>query len=181
MWLLKTSRNALAIIFAGSLGLLSACTVEPLNKSNANSAVSGGAVDSSTAAVLASIQVAEVNSRVAQQTRNALLFALNGGNPVPSGNLKVNLGVVSRAQNLSVLTSVQAPTSAQVQLTATYSMVNTQTGETIASGTRRSIAAYDLTSQNFANQRALRNAENRAAKSVAQQIRLALAQKVAGR
>jgi len=180
MWSFNRSHKKLACAAVCSLAVLQGCTVEPLNSSSANSALSAGSVDSTTASVLAGIQVAEVNTRVAQQTRNALLFALNGGNQVQAGDLKLTLNVSSESGSLSILTSVQAATSAQVEVKASYSMVDSKTGKVVASGVEKSIAPYDLTPQSFANQRALRDAENRAAKTLAQKIRLALAQKISG-
>ncbi|MEM1318057.1 MAG: LPS assembly lipoprotein LptE [Pseudomonadota bacterium] len=124
--------------------------------------------------------VAPVNTRVAQQVRNELLFALHGGTSTVTPRYQVRLAVKANASALSIRSSSLAPTSARVIVNATYTATEIGTNRVIARGTRRTFAAYDRTTQSFANERAERDAENRAAKEVAQQIRLALTQQLSG-
>lgn len=186
MWFCNPVRFPVALValrnlFAGGLMLgLAACTVEPLNGSFANNS-DGSLSRTSTHALLASATVDQVSTRVAQQVRNKLLFALNGGNPVSGGTYRIRLDVRSVETKLLIGRDNLAPTAAQAVLYTAYDLIDTRTGKIITSGKRRVFASYDRTPQSFSNERAFRDAENRAAAETAQQIRLALAQAVAGR
>ena len=152
-----------------ALATVTACTVEPLNSS-----VSSNALQAPTDSILASTKVSPVYTRVAQQVRNQLLFAMNGGKLQEGGRYRVDLTVTPSAYNLSVETNSLAPTSAQVAIFASYNLVDTTNGKSVARGSRKSIASYDRTPQSFANERAQRDAENRAAADMAQKLRLAI-------
>jgi len=171
----QISKSAAALAMGASLFLLSGCTVEPLNSST-TSGLSGAAVSSSISATLASTSVAPVKTRVGQQVRNELLFAMNGGELRPGGAYRVDLFVTSTTSNLSVQASSLAPTSAQVQIEVRFNLVDLKTGNPVKGDVRRALASFDQTPQSFANERAERDAQNRAAKEVAQQIRLAVSQ-----
>lgn len=163
---------------AGTLGLLillASCTVQPLNSTSSNRLGADG-TSSSVRSVMKSINVKPVKTRVAQQVRNNLLFDLNGGQLVPGGQYEVKLEISSASQSLAVEGDSLSSTSAQVAITAIYTLFDTSTGKPVSTGTRRAVASFDQTPQKFANERAQRDAENRAAKVVAQQIRLAIGQ-----
>lgn len=177
MW---SSKAPAALRAMGSLvlvGVLCACTVEPLASSQSNGAI-GTSVSSSTSDIMAATSVAPVDTRVAQQVRNELLFAMNGGNQKAGGRYSVKLDVKETARALSVETSSLSPTSAQVAVLVNYQLIDSTTGKVVKQGKRRALAGYDRTPQSFSNERAQRDAENRAAKDVAQQVRLALAQTI---
>lgn len=164
--------------FAGAALLaLAGCTVEPLNSSSAGLSAN---VSDSTRAVLERTSVSPVSTRVAQQVRNGLLFAMNGGTKKPGGRYRVDLSVVSTVSNLSVQVSSLAPTSAQVKVAARYNVVEIATGKSVASGQHTTIAGFDKTPQSFANERAERDAQNRAAREAAQRIHLSVASAIAG-
>ncbi len=175
MWSFKTA----PALLCGALITLAGCSVEPLNAARSDSALVAGTEAASTAQVLRTITVNNVTSRPAQQVRNALLFALNGGNPVEGGDYSISLVVAKQVRTLSVEITAKAATSAQVELVVSYTLLKNGSSAAVTNGTRRSIASFDRTPQNFANQRAERDAVNRAAKDVAQQIRLALGQALA--
>lgn len=173
MWSFKSVRTpSLVALLAAST--LTACTVEPLR--GAGSTLGSGFVSEN----LRATTVAPVSTRVAQQVRNELLFALHGGKSTVTPRYLVKLGVKATASKLSIRSSSLAPTSARVVVNASYTATEIATNRVVAKGTRRTFAAYDRTTQSFANERAERDAENRAAKEVAQQIRLALGQQLAG-
>lgn len=150
----------------------SACTVQPLN------AVKPGA--SVTAATSYSVEIREVDNRVGQQVRNHLIFALNGGSQLAADIYSLDILVSARTLNISIVTSTKAPTASQVTVIAIYTLKEIDGQETIATGTRQAIASYDRTSQSFANQRAEIDAENRAAREVAEQLRLLIAATLSG-
>ena len=151
---------------------ITGCTVEPLNpklsavnQSNSNIATNR----------LSNIEILPVTERVAQQVRNHLIFGINGGGAAQEAVYTVSLGVTSSHANLVVLQQTKSPTSAQVTVTASYLLKDVAEGTIIAQGSRVTIASYDLTSQSFANQRAKRDAENRAAREVAELLKTAIA------
>ncbi|MEM9732450.1 MAG: LPS assembly lipoprotein LptE [Pseudomonadota bacterium] len=177
-WQSRICREYAKTAFAGlALLALVGCTVEPLNSSTA--ALSANVSDS-TRVVLERTSVSPVSTRVAQQVRNALLFAMNGGTQKPGGRYRVDLSVVSTVSNLSVQVSSLAPTSAQVKVAARYNVVEIATAKSVASGQHTAIAGFDKTPQSFANERAERDAQNRAAREAAQRIHLSVASAVAG-
>ncbi len=172
-WFKQGSRT---LILAGFLSVaslgISSCTVQPLN-----SVETGGSVAPSE---LSAVNVKEVSNRVGQQVRNYLIFGLTGGGHPENATHQLSLDVTANTVNISVVTSTAAPTAAQVTVTARYRLTDNSGKETIATGIRQAIASYDRTNQSFANQRAERDAENRAAKEVAEQLRLVIAATLAG-
>jgi LPS-assembly lipoprotein len=173
-WFKKSTRSLIltGLLAISSLGLAS-CTVQPLNSVN-----SPGSVSPSE---LAGVEIPEVTTRVAQQVRNHLIFGLNGGGQ-PSGATHVlKLNVSASKIDISVETSTQSPAASQVTVTAQYTLSENSNKQTIATGIRQAIASFDRTNQSFANQRAERDAENRAAKEVAEQLRLIIAATLAGK
>ena len=162
----------------GTLGLLmflASCTVEPLNSTSTNRLSADGS-SSSVRAVMKSITVAPVDERVAQQVRNSLLFELNGGQLEPGSQYQVKLKVTPASRSLAIESDSLLPTSTQVIVTVNYDLLDTSTRKSFSAGTRRAVASFDKTPQKFANERAERDAQNRAAKDVARQIRLAIGQ-----
>ncbi len=147
--------------------VLSSCTIQPLNSTKPNTALAPTA--------LSNIEILNVSNRVGQQVRNQLIFALNGGKEPVGAAHSLKLIVVARKATISVVTSTKAPTAAQVTVSAIYTLKQKSDGEIIATGTRQAIASYDRTNQSFANQRAERDAEDRAANEVAEQLRLLIA------
>lgn len=162
-------------LFIGLI-FLQACTVQPLNATRSTTDSQG--LSRTTADTLAGMEVAQINSRIGQQVRNALLFKLNGGEQKEGGHYKVNLAISSSAQTLSIESNELSPTSARFEITGNYTIVDKRDGSTVGTGKRKTITAYDQTPQSFANERAQRDAENRGAKALAEQIRLAIAQSI---
>ncbi len=179
MWSSDLPRKLSIIGSCTLLFALSACTVEPLNSSRPDSRISLGAGTQTNKAVLASMTVDPVKTRVAQQVRNKLLFELSGGQTQPGGRYSVKLNVAVSERSLAVESDSLSPTAAQVAVTVDYVLTDKTNGRPIAGGKRRSVASFDKTPQSFANERAERDAQNRAAKDVARQLRLAIAQAVA--
>jgi len=60
--------------------------------------------------------------------------------------------------------------------TGRYTLVDAATGKTVATGNQQATASFDRPRQEFAVLRAERDAENRAARELAEFIRLSLAQ-----
>jgi LPS-assembly lipoprotein len=161
--------HILPILGALLLGLvLSGCQVRPLNSP-------------STMMALKNVTVAPVNERVAQQVRNRLIFGLTGGKGNDGARYSVKLKVSTSSSTAIVRQITAEPTASNVTVGVNYTLTDTETNAVITKGKRVGVAAYDRTTQNFANLRSQRNAENRAAKEAAEQIRIAIATALSGR
>ncbi|MEL7428380.1 MAG: LPS assembly lipoprotein LptE [Pseudomonadota bacterium] len=161
----------MAVVFPRLLGIaavlaLTACQFQPLHGNSSALSQSGG---------LQNVSVSQVDSRVAQQVRNHLLFLLNGGNGTAEKSHEARIRVSWDNKLLAALPNVQDATSGSVTVTVSYDLVDLSTGTAVASGTRKATASYDRTGQVFANERAERDAENRAAREAAESLRLAIA------
>ncbi|MER9055917.1 LPS assembly lipoprotein LptE [Mesorhizobium sp. M0213] len=175
----RTELTVRRIVLCGllaSVALVSACTVRPLYSSAP--LVAGSQVGA--AAELASISVKPVKTRYAQQVRNNLIFALGQGAGEPASPVySLDLGVselVESAAIEQVTTDEDEPTAGTVTLTANYVLSDAKTGTVIARGKRSIPSSYDRPRQEFASYRAQIDAENRAARELADVLRLSIAQ-----
>lgn len=173
--LLRLPRIAGLVALAAIVG---GCTVQPLYSTSAVTAAGAP-----MASALASVNVSPVTTRQGQEVRNHLIFLLGGGQGNPSGAaFSVDLVVSSYASasaSTLVSTTEQAPTASLMNVVATYTLRDNTTGLVVDRGTRQSFATYDVPVQQFAALRAERDAENRAAREVAELLRSAVAQAMA--
>lgn len=146
--------------------MLQACTFQPLYGS-------GAAQQSGFA--LANIRVEEVDTRVGQQVRNHLIFLLSGGSDPFEPRYLARLRVRDTNNTFAPTRNVRDDTAGSVTVTVSYDLIDSTSNVRIGGGSRIATAAYDRTSQNFANTRAVRDAENRAAREVAELLRLSMA------
>lgn len=184
MWLpdplaLRCGALALGLLVAASV--LPGCTVRPLYARNdmAGTGLNGGAAN---AAGLSDIGVAPVTSLDALAVRNQLIFLLNGGGgqPVnPRYTVRLNILTIAQAAASIQIATDERATAAQVVMTSRYIVIDNQTGKPVATGRREMVSSYDVPRQEFAALRARRDAENRAARELAELLRLALAQDLA--
>ncbi|MER8730724.1 LPS assembly lipoprotein LptE [Mesorhizobium sp. M1227] len=175
----KTELTLRRVVLCGllaSVALVSACTVRPLYSTAP--LIAGSQVGA--AAELASISVKPVKTRYAQQVRNNLIFALGQGAGEPASPVySLDLGVselVESAAIEQVTTDEDEPTAGTVTLTANYVLSDAKTGTVIARGKRSIPSSYDRPRQEFASYRAQIDAENRAARELADVLRLSIAQ-----
>lgn len=152
-------------VVAGAL-LLSACSLQPVYGPGSD----GGSV----ATTLRSIAIDPVDSRVAQEVRNKLIFHLTGGGEVVEPRYQMKLRVTSSQSALGISREGSAPVYSMT-VAASYTLIEKSTGNIVQRQTARGTASYDQFSQNFANIRAQRDAENRAAAQVADEIRIRVA------
>lgn len=172
MWLSKIKtpisvRNLISAATLVFLGLLSSCQFQPLYGS--------GSTLGESSYGLADVTVDQVSTRVGQQVRNHLLFLLNGGNAPLEPKYTTKIRVTAINRTIANVQAVEDRTAGSVEVTVSYDLLEVKSYEQVAAGTRRAKAAYDRTEQNFANARALRDAENRAAREAAEAVRLAIA------
>jgi LPS-assembly lipoprotein len=158
----------------GALALVSACTVRPLYS---NAPLSTGSTANTE---LASIAIKPVKTRYAQQVRNNLIFGFGRGagepaSPLYSLDLTVTEAVDSAAL-VQVGTDEDEPTAGSVTLNASYTLTDMKTGAVITVGKRAITSSFDRPRQEFASYRAQIDAENRAARELAEALQLSIAQ-----
>lgn len=153
-------------------GLLAVgCTVQPLYAPS----VSTG---SSSQAVLASIHIPPVRDRVGQKLRNHLIFMFNGGADQPANaDYELDLKVAtSNTKALIIQTKTDdEPTASKVTVTANYRLVHVVDDAVVSNRRVTATASYDVSGQEFANIRARRDAEDRAARDAAERVRALVA------
>ncbi|MBA3446976.1 MAG: hypothetical protein H0T56_05120 [Pseudaminobacter sp.] len=159
----------------GAMMLGSACTVRPLY----SDATAFGGTSAQDAAGLSSVVVKPVKTRYAQEVRNHLIFLFNGGAGQPANpEYSMDLGVTVIDSRTALIQTVKEdrPTAGTIIMKSFYVIKKFGTGETVAQGTREFSSSYDKPRQEFAALRAQRDAENRAARELAELLRLAVAQ-----
>ena len=175
MWSFRT----FSILVALSAVTVTGCTVEPLNSSRSDSQVSSDTLKASTRSILQQTEVDAVTTRYAQQVRNQLLFAMNGGTLQPNGRYRVKLNVEQTISRIAIEADSRSPTASQVVMKTNYALIDKVESKTVAQGVRQVVTPFNNSPQSFATQRAEREAVNRAAAQMAQQLRLAIAQNLA--
>ncbi|MBV9431431.1 MAG: hypothetical protein JO137_06375 [Hyphomicrobiales bacterium] len=120
---------------------------------------------------LAQIQVAPIPDRVGHYLAEELKFETNGSGTDPAPRYRLNITTQESLGGL--ITNLHSLTSdaASLTVTANYSLVEIETGKEVTKGSLSSTASYDRSEQRFANVRAARDAEIRAATVLADQVR----------
>jgi LPS-assembly lipoprotein len=175
-WLSRNTAAKLALaglLLAGASG--AGCTVRPLYAESGAAALS----DPQAGAALSTVSVAPVTTRDAQEVRNHLIFLLGGGKGQPATpryTATLFVSTLSEASANIQISTDEEPTAATITMTAVYSLIDTATGQAVRQGRQQILSSYDVPRQEFAVLRAQRDAENRAARELAELLRLAIAQ-----
>ncbi len=133
---------------------------------------------SSGGATVAALQDVDVSTkgRIGQQIRNDLVFGFSGGagEPVkPRWRLEIATTDVDTAVGVDRYANLA--TGHIDQISANWVLTEVGTNRTLVTGTSFANAAYDYSQQRFADVRAKRDAENRAAQAIALDIRTKIA------
>lgn len=177
---IKPMKPVLAVLAVVGLAAVAGCTVKPLYATD-TTPIGSTMATGSVAGELSMVAVKPVSTRVGQEVRNHLIFLFGGGKgePVaPRYSLSVSVSSGSEATANIQVNKENEPTAAILTAYATYRLVD-QGGTLIGKGTRQYAASYDVPRQEFAALRAARDAENRAARELAELVRLAVAQDLA--
>lgn len=152
-----------ALAMAAAFGL-AGCGLQPLYGTTA-----GG---SRLGAVMAGVEVTPIPGRVGQKLRNELIFQnTSGGDPAPT-NYK--LDIVIKETVINELVKISGDAQGQVyELDATFKLI--KDGKTVLQGKAESRAAYERVETIFSNVRARVDAENRAARTIAETIQVRIA------
>ncbi len=125
---------------------------------------------------LRQVEILEIQGRVGQEIRNDLIFELTGGQGNPVGApYKLAMTITSGSQTPLVDVSSGRATSETVTLDVTYRVLDVSNDRVVLSEKAIARISIDRSQQRYASLRAIRDAQNRAAKLVAEQIRSRLA------
>lgn len=162
MWWPKPLLAALALLALGLAG----CGLQPLYGSTASG--------SRLAAVMSGVEVAPVPGRVGQRVRNELIFENTGGSG-SAPKTSYTLDIVIKENVTNELVRISGDAKAQVyELDATFKLIG-KDGRVLLEGKAKSRAAYERFETIFSNVRARQDAENRAARTVAESIKVRIA------
>lgn len=116
-------------------------------------------------------------SRIAVETRNALVFGFNGGGSPPAPTHRLSIRMTSQDQAVTIDLTTARPDVSNFGLNATFELVDLKSGKVVLRDQTFSRVSYDIPGQQqrFARARGLRDAENRAAKAIADNIQVRLA------
>ncbi|KQV72974.1 LPS assembly lipoprotein LptE [Rhizobium sp. Root1220] len=149
--------TGVAAILASTI-LLTSCQVRPLYSEG-----------SGAAGKLASVTFSEPASRVEQEVRNRLIFLASGGGGEPENpDYKVELSARSSVISTLLVESSDTSLAGRATVSVDYTLKATKDGHVIKAGNRYATALVDFPFQEFAKQRAIRDAENRAARQAAE-------------
>jgi LPS-assembly lipoprotein len=115
--------------------------------------------------------------RLAVMVRDAILYDFTGGGVSASPTHRLKINIYSTRASIIVDVNTSRPDIENYGLNATYSLTEIATKKVVVTGQTFARVSYDIPGQEqrFARIRGLRDAENRAAKVVADNIRNRLA------
>jgi len=170
----RLTRLAAVLALAG----LTAGCFQPLY--GEKSAVGGVGV----AEKLSSVDVAPIDTpngtrlaRVGVEVRNNLMYGLTGGAGATTPNYKLDIRLAASQMQVIVDITTARPEIQNYGIDATYTLTDIATGKKVVAGQAFSRVSYNIPGQQqrFVGDRGLRDAENRAAKVIADNIRSRLA------
>jgi LPS-assembly lipoprotein len=136
-------------------------------------------------AAMAAIDVKQIvatkgsdEARLAVEIRNSLIYDLTGGGgPAPKPAYSLTVNVASTVADIIVDVTTTRPAIEDYGLNATYTLTEIASNKQVVSGQTFARVSYDIPGQEqrFARMRGLRDAETRAAKVIADNIRARLA------
>lgn len=180
MWWLErvAGRRLLRLAGVAAAGAALAGCFQPLYGSQSFTSAPG------VATALKAIDVSQIaapsgspESRVAVELRNQLLTDLTGGGAPEPPTYRLNMKM--RSERLSVIVNIHSgrPDVENYGLAVNYTLVDLKSGKAVFTSDTFSRVSYDIPgqAQRFAAARGQRDAENRAAKEIADSIRARLA------
>lgn len=176
MWSSDLLRRSALLLAAAAF--LAACQVRPVYAPVGASAVGG---KPAMATELASIAIDVQTDRVPQVLMNELIFQLRGGGSLVKPKYRLHLIVTESVSDLAIRASEDIAVAKLVSLTTTYTLTEIATGQVITSDNVYTTSSFDVTSQRYANVRSSQEAEDRAARAAAADIRLRLSSALIGK
>jgi LPS-assembly lipoprotein len=158
---------AIAAVLCAGAAALAGCGFQPLY----GGTTAGGA---RLTEVMAAVDINPIPGRVGQRVRNELIFENTGGGTAPTPRYRLDIAIKEHVT--SQLVQITGDATGQVyELNATYKLVDSTNGQTVLTGVAVSRAPYNRFQEIFSNVRARYDAENRAARTVAESIKTRVA------
>jgi LPS-assembly lipoprotein len=125
---------------------------------------------------LRDVEVADIRGRIGNEIRNDLIFELTGGGGNPVG-APYRLTLVANLSSTTPIIDAASgrPEAESVAFDVTYKLQDIAADRIVLTEKALARVSIDRSQQRFARVRAIRDAENRAAKVVAEQIRSRIA------
>lgn len=127
---------------------------------------------------LQDVEVMQIQGRLGNELRNELIFLLAGGAGNPKGApLQLYIAADTTSSTALVNSSSGLPENMIIRVAANWRLVRSDDDKKkpVAGGTALATAAIDVSDQRFANYSATNDAEARAAREAAEQIKAQLA------
>lgn len=170
-------RIAARLVAVAALGALTAGCFQPMYAEHADG--TPGLRDKLMAIDLPPVDKpnASPEARIGVNIRNALAFKLYGNATGTAPLYKLVLKFQTNRSSLIIDQNTGLPTTENVSLDAQYNLVELATNKSVLTGTTFARTSYDIPGsyQRFARQRAFRDAEDRAADQIADNIKTRLA------
>jgi len=159
-------RNVAAITGLVGLTVLGGCGWQPLYGPTA----SGAELEE----VMRTVDISIIPGRVGQRVRNELIFKTTGGGDANVPKFRLDIAV--RESVLNTLVDATGDPKGQIyQLYSQFKLVRLNDNQVVLEGNNNARAAYDKADSVFADIRAKRDAEDRAARTIAEAIRTRMA------
>ena len=131
---------------------------------------------------LRAIEVAPIPNRIGHYLAEDLIADLNGtGQAATLPKYRLAVTISTGTQTPTVNSEIGVASSATVTGDAAYTLTKVDGGTEVVRGSATAAAAYDRTSQRYADMRAARDAEIRLARTLSQEISLRLAAALAAK
>ena len=164
--------HLLRLFPAFALALLTAACFQPMYAQRSTAP----GVTNDARAMLSRVDIATIDGRVGQVIRNNLVFGITGGGmESPNKDYQLVVALRESAESAVVDPFTDRPEVETLALDAGFSLIRSSTGEKVFTGNAFGRASYNRTRQRYATVRAQRDAEDRAAKVLADQILVRLA------
>lgn len=149
--------------------LAAGCTAGPLYGTTHIDPVTGAGTNA-LVALKGRIGIAPAQTRTAQVFRNAMLYALNGAEPVRAPLYELRPVVTATDQVTTIQAGTGIPSASLYRMTVDFDLVRLSDGQSIAKGQRFAMVPYDRTQQLYAAERAVIDARDQAGKAVAERV-----------
>lgn len=173
------NRHFARIVLAMALAGLTAGCFQPLYAERSTKAGPTGVADRLSGVDVAAIYAPAGSrlSRVSVGVRNELIYDLTGGAGGASPTHRLNVNLTATQLQIIVDVNTGRPDVNNYGIDAVYTLTDIATGKPVAKGQTFVRVSYNIPGQQqrFAGERGLRDAEDRAAKEIAENIRNRLA------
>ena len=128
---------------------------------------------------MAQVQIAPIPSRVGQRVRNELIFQHTGGGTPPPALYTLEIAITEQITSTLVQTTGEA-LSQVYNLNASFRLVSIKDKRVVLTGNSHARAGFERFTSIYSNVRAREDAENRAARTLAEELKGRLAAHLSG-